>query len=92
MATNKVLAQIKRDLEPLVGHRIRIKANKGRKKIIEREGILERTYPHIFVIRLEEEQFANRRISYSYTDILTEAVELSISPEGGPVKIEKHSS
>lgn len=73
----KVLADIKRDLDGLIGTRIRLRANKGRRKVDEREGVLERTYPSIFVVRLEEEA-SMRRVSFSYADILTEAVELTI--------------
>lgn len=76
----KVLADIKRDLDGLIGARIRLRANKGRRKVDEREGILERTYPSIFVVRLEEEA-SMRRVSFSYADILMEAVELTICRE-----------
>ncbi len=71
---DNVLLQIKQDLESHVGQRIKIKANKGRRKVVERKGILERVYPSIFTIRLEED----RRVSYSYSDILTQSVELII--------------
>ncbi|CAB1130125.1 Protein Veg [Candidatus Hydrogenisulfobacillus filiaventi] len=80
MAAKSVLDNIKKELEAHVGEKIRIKANKGRKKVDEKEGILERTYPHIFVVRIEEGHLAERRISFSYTDVLTETVEL-ILPE-----------
>jgi uncharacterized protein Veg len=79
----KVLADIKRDLDGLIGTRIRLRANKGRRKVDEREGILERTYPSIFVVRLEEET-SMRRVSFSYADILTEAVELTICRDETP--------
>lgn len=77
MAPKSALAEIKRDLECHVGYKIRLKANKGRKKILEREGVLEQTYPSIFVVKLQEED-SERRVSYSYTDLLTESVELVI--------------
>ncbi len=70
------MARIKEDLESLVGEKIRLKANKGRRKVDEREGVLEKTYQNIFVVKLEEKQ--ERRVSYSYTDILTETVELVV--------------
>jgi|GEM_PF-42934 len=76
----RVLADIKRDLDGLIGARIHLRANKGRRKVDEREGILERTYPSIFVVRLEEEN-SMRRVSFSYADVLTEAVELTICRE-----------
>lgn len=77
LAAKKVLADIKRDLDGLIGARIRLRANKGRRKVDEREGILERTYPSIFVVRLEED-VSSRRISFSYADVLTEAVQLTV--------------
>ncbi len=80
VAAKSVLDDIKKELESHVGERIRVKANKGRKKVDEKEGILEKTYPYIFVVKIEEGHLAERRVSYSYTDVLTETVEL-ILPE-----------
>jgi uncharacterized protein Veg len=71
------IADIKKDLESFVGSKIRLKANRGRNRIIEREGILESIYPNIFVVKLEERK-VERRVSYSYADVLTETVELFI--------------
>ncbi|BDG61993.1 Veg family protein [Caldinitratiruptor microaerophilus] len=90
MAPKSVLAEIKRDLDSYVGARIRLKANKGRKKVLEREGVLEQTYPNIFVVRLDEGDLGERRVSYSYTDLLTEAVELVVYDAGKETKIECH--
>jgi uncharacterized protein Veg len=78
MGGKKVLAEIKEDLDGYVGQTIRLKANRGRKKVIERTGILEKTYPHIFIIKLDEKDYSTRRMSFSYSDVLTETVELCI--------------
>lgn len=72
-----VLDRIRGDLENFVGQRIKVKANRGRKKVMEAEGILEGIYPKLFVVRLNERQ-SERRVSYSYADLLTETVELSV--------------
>jgi len=80
MATENTLLKIKKSIEPYVGKRVRIKANRGRKKIFEQEGILEKVYPSIFVVRVEESESV-RRISYSYSDILTETVQLTLCPK-----------
>lgn len=53
-----------------------LKANGGRRKTIERSGILAETYPSVFVIELDQEENAFERVSYSYADVLTETVEL----------------
>lgn len=72
------LALIKRDLDSLVGQKIVLRANRGRKKIFEVEGILEQTYPRIFVVAVHDRQNAVKRVSYTYSDVLTETVELSV--------------
>lgn len=77
MSSPRAISDIKRDLESFVGSRIRLKANRGRNRIIEREGILESIYPNIFVVKLNERK-VERRVSYSYADVLTETVELFI--------------
>jgi uncharacterized protein Veg len=83
LAPKTVLADIKKDLEAYVGARIRLKANRGRKRVLEREGVLEGTYPNIFIVKLEEANQTERRVSYSYSDLLTEAVELVVCGNTG---------
>jgi len=73
----RAIADIKKDLESFVGSRIRLKANRGRNRIIEREGVLESIYPNIFVVKLNERK-VERRVSYTYADVLTETVELFV--------------
>jgi uncharacterized protein Veg len=71
--------QVKREIDNYVGSKVRIRANKGRKKIVIKEGVIQSTYPWNFIIRLNDEsQKATRVVSYSYTDILTHTVELSL--------------
>ncbi|AIS53420.1 hypothetical protein TKV_c22930 [Thermoanaerobacter kivui] len=77
MADKSALNEIKKQLESHVGSRVRLKTNGGRKKTIIREGLLEKTYPSIFIVVLDG-QGATRRVSYSYSDILTDTVELTV--------------
>ncbi|MEN6391915.1 MAG: Veg family protein, partial [Syntrophomonas sp.] len=65
MSSPRAISDIKRDLESFVGAKIRLKANRGRNRIIERIGVLESTYPNIFVVKLNERKI-ERRVSYSY--------------------------
>jgi uncharacterized protein Veg len=74
----KTLADIKKSLDLHVGKRLLLKANGGRKKTVERSGILRETYHSVFVIELDQEEHAFERVSYSYADILTEAVEITV--------------
>ncbi len=77
MGNGNVLEKIKLDLDACIGKRVKLRANKGRKKVVEAEGVLERTYPKVFVVKLDQAN-AVERMSYSYADVLTETVELSV--------------
>ena len=77
MNSPRAISEIKKDLEFFVGSKIRLKANRGRNRIIEREGVLESIYPNIFVVRLNERKI-ERKVSYTYADVLTETVELFV--------------
>ncbi|WP_202081439.1 biofilm formation stimulator Veg [Caldalkalibacillus salinus] len=72
------LMDIKRSLDEHIGQKIMLKANGGRRKTVEREGVLEETYPSVFIVKLDEETNSFERVSYSYADILTETVELTV--------------
>jgi uncharacterized protein Veg len=70
------LHDIKRNLEGLIGERVLLRANGGRRKTVERFGVLEETYPSVFVVKLDPPDGSFKRVSYSYADVLTETVEL----------------
>lgn len=74
------IQQIKLDLESCVGKRVKLRANRGRKKIIEAEGVIENTYPKLFVVKLDESHSVER-LSYTYADVLTKTVELTVEDE-----------
>src|SRR5699024_3990286 len=73
----KTLIEIKQGVEGHVGQRLRLKANGGRRKTIERCGILAETYPSVFIVELDQDENAFERVSHSYADVLTETVELN---------------
>lgn len=73
----QVVGRIRTDLESMMGERMKLKANMGRSKILEREGVLEQTHPSLFVLMIDEKRGRTARVSYSYVDILTGTVELT---------------
>ncbi|WP_018924721.1 biofilm formation stimulator Veg [Salsuginibacillus kocurii] len=77
----KTLFEIKQSLDENVGKRITLKANGGRRKMVESSGLLEETYPSVFIVKLDKDKHPIERVSYSYTDILTETVELTVCEE-----------
>jgi len=87
LAPDNVLVKIKRDMDSFVGKPVRLRANQGRKRILEAEGVLERTYPNVFVVKLNESQDSVKRVSYSYADVLTSTVEVSVYDMGLETRI-----
>lgn len=74
MEKANVLATIKKDIENHVGQKVTLRANGGRRKILINKGTIEKTYPSIFVIRLEND--TQRTVTYSYSDVLTKTVQI----------------
>ena len=76
--TNFDLDGIRREITGYVGKKVRLTADKGRKRIVTREGILDAAYPNIFIVRVENEFSSERTVSYSYSDVFTSSVELTL--------------
>ena len=81
MATIQTLDNIRLSLEKHLGKKILLKANKGRKQITTKRGILENVYPSVFIVKLEANGNDYQRVSYSYSDLLTENVKLKVFKE-----------
>ncbi|ANZ98584.1 MULTISPECIES: Veg family protein [Carnobacterium] len=75
------LASIKKNLDCQLGRKIMLTAQTGRKRKTERKGILRETYPSVFVVDLDQDENAFERVSYSYTDVLTQSVEIQFFNE-----------
>ncbi len=72
-----VLASIKNEIDNHIGEEVTLKANNGRRKIVVSNGIIEKTYPSIFVVRLGSD--TPRTVTYSYSDVLTKAVQIEFA-------------
>jgi uncharacterized protein Veg len=81
------LSEVKRNIDRCIGQKVQLKANKGRKKGLIKEGIIENTYPSIFVVKFENDYETTRRVSFSYTDVLTNAVELFVCKGNAIVQV-----
>ncbi|MGI6440525.1 MAG: Veg family protein [Peptoniphilaceae bacterium] len=72
------LNEIRKTVEDNLGKEVILKANKGRRRIVTKKGILTDAYPSVFTVQVENEFDTIRTVSYSYTDVLTSTVELKI--------------
>ena len=81
MSAKNPLGQIRKELDTHVGKKIKLRANRGRRRTFEKVGVLENTYPSIFVIRVDEKNYF-QRLSFTYADVLTSTVELRLHGYG----------
>ena len=77
----KIVDSIHDTLSDFVGQRLRVRANMGRSKIVESEGVLTQVHPRLFIMEIDRKRGRTARQSYQYVDILTGMVELSQNGE-----------
>ncbi|MEG0476606.1 MAG: Veg family protein [Raoultibacter sp.] len=73
----KIVDSIHDTLDDFIGQRLRVRANMGRSKIVECEGVLTQVHPQLFIMEVDRKRGRTARQSYQYVDVLTGMVELS---------------
>ena len=73
----QIIGNIQDTLSQYVGEKLRVRANMGRSKIVESEGVLMQVHPQLFIMEVKRKRGASARQSYQYVDVLTGMVELS---------------
>ena len=63
-------------LSEMVGQRVKVRANMGRTRVVERNGCIKTVHPSVFIVEVEERRGRKSRQSYQYVDVLTGTVEL----------------
>ncbi len=74
--------EIHEKLEGMLGQRVKVLANMGRTRVVERMGVIKTVHPAVFIVEVEERRGRKSRQSYQYVDVLTGTVEL-FDPETG---------
>ena len=69
-------------LTDMIGQRVKVKANMGRTRVVERMGTIKTVHPSVFIVEVDERRGRTSRQSYQYVDVLTGTVEL-FDPESG---------
>lgn len=82
MVSKESMQKIRQDVESYIGLEIDIKANVGRNKKDPRRGTIDSAYSNLFVVR---ETDSGRNLSYSYTDVLINALEITKVDNGEPL-------
>lgn len=76
---NASVGSVRRAVAKHVGSKVKVRSNLGRHKFDVTEGIITETYPSIFLVRVENaEEDSYQTVSYSYTDVITRDVQLTL--------------
>lgn len=76
---NASVGNVRRAVAKHVGSRVKVRSNLGRHKYDVTEGVISDIYPAIFLVTVEnEEENTLQTISYSYADVITKDVQLTL--------------
>lgn len=78
LATKETLTEIRKNVEDCLGKKVILKTNKGKRKAKVSEGVIEFAYPSVFTVKINSGLDSERTVSYSYSDILTDTVEVTL--------------
>ena len=60
------ISNLKTNIGEKIGQKVIVRGSLGRSKTFEKEAVIEKAYPNIFIVKYEENE---RNVTYSYTDI-----------------------
>lgn len=73
------VGNVRRAVSKHIGSKVLVKSNLGRHKYDVTEGIITETYPCIFLVQVKNnEEDTVQTVSYSYTDVITRDVQLTL--------------
>lgn len=87
LATKETLTEIKKNVENSIGKKVLLQTNKGKRKSKTSEGIVSEVYNSVFIVKVDGGLAGERKLSFSYSDILTETVEITLCDTQENLKI-----
>ena len=75
MICKEDFSELKTNISDNIGNKILVRGTSGRTKNFEREATIEKAYTNIFIVKFDG---ANSNVTYSYTDVLTNTIELKV--------------
>jgi len=64
------ISDIREKLNELIGKNIYMEVCRGRKQVKKYNGVVEFTFPSVFVVKLTDGEHVVNSLSYSYSDVL----------------------
>ena len=72
-------SKVRASVHQQCGNRVKIQLDRGRNKVDIQEGVIQKAYPSVFTILVDDEQDnAPQLLSFSYTDIITKDIRMKL--------------
>ena len=73
------ISKVRASVHQQCGNRVKIQFDRGRNKVDIQEGVIQKAYPSVFTILVDDEQDnAPQLLSFSYTDIITKDIRMKL--------------
>ena len=73
------ISKVRASVHQQCGNRVKIQLDRGRNKVDIQEGVIQKAYPSVFTILVDDEQdSAPQLLSFSYTDIITKDIRMKL--------------
>lgn len=74
------LSRVRASVSQQCGNRVMIQLDRGRNKVDIQKGTLQKAYPSVFTVLVDDEREENppKVLSFSYTDIITKDIRMKL--------------
>ena len=73
------ISKVRASVHQQCANRVKIQLDRGRNKVDIQEGVIQKAYPSVFTILVDDEQDnAPQLLSFSYTDIITKDIRMKL--------------
>ena len=73
------ISKVRASVHQQCGNRVKIQLDRGRNKVDIQESVIQKAYPSVFTILVDDEQDnAPQLLSFSYTDIITKDIRMKL--------------
>ena len=73
------ISKVRASVHQQCGNRVKIQLDRGRNKVDIQEGVIQKAYPSVFTILVDDEQDnAPQLLSFSYTDIIPKDIRMKL--------------
>ena len=75
-----ILNKLRSSVHQQCGSRVKIQLDRGRNKIDVQEGVIQKAYPSVFTVLVDDEtqDTPPQLLSFSYTDIITKDIRMKL--------------